>query len=298
MDIEFLREFLVLSKTCSYQEASEKLYITNSTLSKHIQKMESELGYTLFERSTRKVMLTDVGKVLKKNCEQILSLYDEALIQMNVEAAKASNTLSVAFSSAMFHYGILDLVLNFKKEHPDINVQISEISGPPQDTTFINKKADFIFANNISLFSGDIRSLPFTREELALFTSLEGPFAEKESVELSALANEELILSDRAYLQDLFFNACANAGFTPSVKLYTKIPQTAFQLAENNYANTVYPRSYLKEYNHKDRLHVVSFSPSITYDVYLLYMESKSLSAIGKLFYDYMAEHNHYPELL
>ncbi|MCC8137261.1 MAG: LysR family transcriptional regulator [Clostridiales bacterium] len=33
-----------LSETCSYQDASERLYITNSTLSKHIQKMEAELG--------------------------------------------------------------------------------------------------------------------------------------------------------------------------------------------------------------------------------------------------------------
>lgn len=298
MDIEFLREFLVLSKTCSYQEASEKLYITNSTLSKHIQKMESELGYTLFERSTRKVMLTDVGKVLKKSCEQILALYDDALIQMNAEAAKASNTLSVALSSAMFRYGILDLVLNFKKEHPDINVQISEISGSPQYTTFINKKADFIFANNLSLFSGDIQSLPIAREEIVLFTSMDSPFAERETIELSALINEELILPERADLQDLFFGACANAGYTPNVKLYTKIPQTAFQFAENNYANAVYPRSYLKEYNHKDKLHAVSFSPSITFDVYMLYMDNKSLSANGKLFYDYVAEHNRYPEPL
>ncbi|MCD7744011.1 MAG: LysR family transcriptional regulator [Lachnospiraceae bacterium] len=298
MDIEFLREFMVLSKTCSYQEASEKLYITNSTLSKHIQKMETELGYSLFERSTRKVMLTDVGKVLKKNCEQILALYDDALIQMNMEASKASNTLSVAFSSAMSRYGILDLVLNFKKEHPDISIQISEISDSPQYITFINKKADFIFASNLSQFSGDVQSLPLAREELVLFTSTDAPHAGNEKIELSVLENEELILPERAFLQDLFFGECTKAGFIPNVKLYTKIPQTAFQLAENNYACAIYPRSYLNEYNRRDKLCTVSFSPPITFDVYMLYMKKKPLSSIGELFNDYVKEHTHYPELL
>ncbi len=82
MDISFIREFMVLSETCNYQNASEKLYLTNSTLSKHIQKMEAELGTPLFERSTRKVTLTKEGKIFQQKCAQILDLYDDALRQM------------------------------------------------------------------------------------------------------------------------------------------------------------------------------------------------------------------------
>ncbi len=82
MDISYIREFMVLSETCNYQSASEQLYLTNSTLSKHIQKMEAELGTPLFERSTRKVTLTNEGKIFQQKCAQILELYDEALAQM------------------------------------------------------------------------------------------------------------------------------------------------------------------------------------------------------------------------
>ncbi len=82
MDISFIREFMVLSETCNYQSASEQLYLTNSTLSKHIQKMEAELGSPLFERSTRKVTLTNEGEIFRKKCGQMLALYDEALSLM------------------------------------------------------------------------------------------------------------------------------------------------------------------------------------------------------------------------
>ncbi len=82
MDISYIREFMVLSETCNYQSASEQLYLTNSTLSKHIQKMEAELGTPLFERSTRKITLTNEGKIFQQKCAQILELYDEALTQM------------------------------------------------------------------------------------------------------------------------------------------------------------------------------------------------------------------------
>ncbi len=82
MDIAFIREFMVLSETCNYQNASEQLYLTNSTLSKHIQKMEAELGHPLFERSTRKVTLTREGRIFQEKCSQILELYDDALSSM------------------------------------------------------------------------------------------------------------------------------------------------------------------------------------------------------------------------
>ncbi len=84
MDISFMREFMVLSETCNYQNASEQLYLTNSTLSKHIQKMEAELGHPLFERSTRKVTLTKEGEIFQEKCSQILALYDEALAKMEL----------------------------------------------------------------------------------------------------------------------------------------------------------------------------------------------------------------------
>ncbi|MCC8052190.1 MAG: LysR family transcriptional regulator [Clostridiales bacterium] len=285
MDIDFLREFMELSETCSYQDASERLYITNSTLSKHIQKMEAELGVPLFERSTRKVTLTEVGKILKEKCEKILPLYDEALMQMNMEATEATNTLTIAFTSPMYWYGVLDTILAFKDAHPQINLRLSELSDPPQKSAFTDNQAEFIFANSINGASKDIGYHPFRRDELLLITSMNSPLSQKSSIALHELAEEPLLLPNRAYLQDLFFNECAKEGFTPRVKLYAQDAPTALRLVESGYASAVFPRACCGEDAH---IHMVGLSPVISFETYMLYMKNKPFSSVGKLFYDYV----------
>jgi DNA-binding transcriptional LysR family regulator len=58
MEIDYWREFVVLAQTCNFQETAEILYSSQSTLSKHIQCIEAELGIPLFDRTTRKVKLS------------------------------------------------------------------------------------------------------------------------------------------------------------------------------------------------------------------------------------------------
>ncbi|MCD7814883.1 MAG: LysR family transcriptional regulator [Lachnospiraceae bacterium] len=291
MEIEFLREFIVLSETCSFQEASDRLYITNSTLSKHIQKMEAELGHPLFERSTRRVTLTEMGRILQENASEILTRYDEALIQMNKEAAKATNTLSVAFTNTTSRYGVLDTILSFKQEYPDINLQIAELQGPPQKSTFLDRQAEFIFASDKGCVTKDITHQTFAKEEVVLVTSVENPLAKKSILSLSEIASEQLLLPDRAFLQDLLFEACTNAGFTPKVRMYTNNAQTAFLLAANNYASAIFPRACLGEYTGEKEIRAVAFSPAITFEVYMLYMANKPFSSAGELFFDYVTAH-------
>ncbi|MCD8231072.1 MAG: LysR family transcriptional regulator [Clostridiales bacterium] len=64
MNIDYFREFIVLADCGSYIEASERLFIGQSSLSKHIMSMEKELGVPLFERTSRKVILTRFGELM------------------------------------------------------------------------------------------------------------------------------------------------------------------------------------------------------------------------------------------
>ena len=64
MDIEYFREFVILAETKNFWAASERLYIGQSSLSKHIKTLERDLGAPLFERTSRKVELTEFGKLM------------------------------------------------------------------------------------------------------------------------------------------------------------------------------------------------------------------------------------------
>lgn len=64
MNTNWLREFVVLADTCSYAEAAARLFMGQSSLSKHIKALEEELGMGLFERTSRRVRLSREGELL------------------------------------------------------------------------------------------------------------------------------------------------------------------------------------------------------------------------------------------
>ena len=73
MDIRALRYFVELVREQSFTRASEKLFVTQPTISKMIRNMEEELGQPLLSRAGRRFTLTDSGQVLFNRAQTILA---------------------------------------------------------------------------------------------------------------------------------------------------------------------------------------------------------------------------------
>ena len=87
MDLNWFLEFVVLSETLHYQNAADKLYTTQSTLSKHIQAMERELGSPLFKRSYHRLELTPFGRMMLPFAYDIIRIkggYEDAADRKSV----------------------------------------------------------------------------------------------------------------------------------------------------------------------------------------------------------------------
>ena len=79
MKIEYLNEFLVLARCLNYVVAADMLFLSQSTLTRHIQALEEFYGVSLFDRSTRKMTLTKEGELLIPYAKAILNKYGEYL---------------------------------------------------------------------------------------------------------------------------------------------------------------------------------------------------------------------------
>lgn len=116
MDSQYYQEFLTLVETKNFWEASERLFIGESSLSKHISRMEMELGVKLFDRSSRRVELTKYGKLFIPFAEQIVraqASYKEAIINaVRFDYTWLGAILSVAIL-------VIVLLLNVEKYAPE-----------------------------------------------------------------------------------------------------------------------------------------------------------------------------------
>ena len=82
MNIDYLKEFVVLADTGNFSRAADALFLSQSSLSKHIKAMEQELAIPLFRRTTRRLELTEDGMSFLTYARQISRLqyeYETAL---------------------------------------------------------------------------------------------------------------------------------------------------------------------------------------------------------------------------
>lgn len=81
MDLRSIREFIVLAEDLNYSSASNRLFLSRSSLTKHIQSLESELGIKLFLRDSHSVRLTKAGEMLAERFRTILQTFDDAVAE-------------------------------------------------------------------------------------------------------------------------------------------------------------------------------------------------------------------------
>ncbi|WP_165173440.1 LysR family transcriptional regulator [Adlercreutzia sp. ZJ242] len=97
MEIGDLREFIVLAEELNYTTAADRLFLSRSSLTKHIQAVESELGVQLFERNNRSVSLTPAGRAFLQRARAVLFAYHEAVEAARSAAAEDVEKLKVGY---------------------------------------------------------------------------------------------------------------------------------------------------------------------------------------------------------
>lgn len=107
----------------SFNAASRVLYISPVAIRKHIDKLEKELGVSLFERSSKGVVLTEKGEILYAAVKKMQNIYDECLLKLK---ADRKNKIRVGLSRH-FLLGNTDIVFKWLFDNNNYQVDIVEI---------------------------------------------------------------------------------------------------------------------------------------------------------------------------
>jgi len=128
MDISQLEVFLAVAREGGFSRAADKLYRTQSAVSQAIRKLESEIGESLFDRSSRDGRLTDAGHVLQEYAERLLNLREnarEALAELR-ELQKGKLVVGANEFTALY---LLRVLAEFRRLHPAIRIVVQRSLG-------------------------------------------------------------------------------------------------------------------------------------------------------------------------
>lgn len=128
MKIRVLEYFIALAESRSINEAAQKLYIAQPSLTKSLQLFEEEIGVQLFLRKKSGIQLTEAGKKILPEAKQIVAYYNGWL---NLSGQRPLQAVDVYIQASFPNFIFPNVILQFKKRYPDVQINC-EISAAPE----------------------------------------------------------------------------------------------------------------------------------------------------------------------
>jgi DNA-binding transcriptional LysR family regulator len=123
MELFQLEAFVAVVREGSFSKAAKALYRTQPAVSQIIQRLEEEVGQPLLDRSSRRGVLTDAGRVLLEHAERLLNLKAQALAAVNDVRHLRSGHLVIATNEVTCLY-LLPLLHEYRTRHPAVRVSV------------------------------------------------------------------------------------------------------------------------------------------------------------------------------
>jgi DNA-binding transcriptional LysR family regulator len=143
-DLNKLNAFVRVAERRSFTKAAADLRTTPSVLSKHIKELEDSLGFSLFNRSTHGIVLTDTGEELFQSCLQMLVQLDEHVVRARNLQAGPFGTLRVQATSEYARCVLAPLIFQFARRYPALRVHLSVLG---DDSAAAEEGFDVILAS-------------------------------------------------------------------------------------------------------------------------------------------------------
>jgi len=196
MDIARLYEFSVLAETRKYSAAARQLHIAQSTLSRHIQALEHELGHPLFLRTTRETELSEYGKLYLPFAQRIAAEHDRAMTALRTWERDRRSTVKVGVAHTPDLYHAIDYIVRFQRAYPDIPIHITEGGLAELAEAFDLGRFNIITMAYTDWETRPEEFIPAGRSRLVAVLPENHPFAAYGSIPLPMLEKAKLIVPE------------------------------------------------------------------------------------------------------
>ncbi len=175
MDIKQIECFIAVAEELNFTTAAEKMYLSQPSLSRHIQNLEKELNITLFIRDKRNVILTNAGSQLLTLAKMIVNDADEFIHTAHGLKTGKSGNLIIGYQNTASSV-ISEYLKSFISSYPHINLTIKEYNSVDLLNKISSREMDAAIVYTNSTRGYDFSSLNrqlFYQDEMALFLGAE-----------------------------------------------------------------------------------------------------------------------------
>ena len=218
MTIRHMRIFLEVCRTMNVTRAAENLYMTQPAVSHVIAELEKEAGCPLFDRISRRIYLTEAGRIFLEKARQILELHEELSAGFPALTGQAPLRIGSGITIANFHLPTILRRCRRLDGFPSVRVTVDQ-AGRIEEA-LLNSELDVALIEGVVRHPHLIRQ-PFSSYDMAAFCAPSHPLATRSPLSLDDLLTAELLLREPgSAIRDAFDSAlllrdrCAEPAWT------------------------------------------------------------------------------------
>lgn len=215
MDFKQLEAFVAVVKHQSFSKAARELFLTQPTISSHIQNLEKELDSILINRNNKTVTLTKSGEILYNHAIYILNNCKKAIYDIKEFSGKIEGIIDIACSSIPEAYILPEFLKYFSNNYPDVKFNISHYDSQYVISEILNERVSFGFVGS-KKNNSQIEYIDLADDELVLITpkslnlkNIDGYIDINQLYELTFIMRK-----DGSGTRDLIFNTLEQNNFS------------------------------------------------------------------------------------
>ena len=222
MELRHLRYFVTVGEEQHYGRAARRLHVAQPALSRQIQDLEGEIGFTLFDRLPRGVKISAAGKSFLEDARRILQQVSEATSRAARVARGQCGTLRVGFAESASWHGVApDSFRQFREQQPDAELQLNPSSSLEQVEAVRSGRLDAGFVFDFPKADRELDQIRVASHNLLLAAPKGHPLTKLKKLLLRDMADTSFVWFPRrqspAYY-DRLMHACFRGGLkTPHI---------------------------------------------------------------------------------
>lgn len=283
----------------SISKASKKLFISQPSLSQAVQRIEENLGTSLFTRTNSGLLLTFAGERYYQLATNMLKMYDDFLIEISDINEMKTGRINIGITTHLSTFVLPSVLPKFKERCPFIDVYIIEKNSTELEKSLLLGEIDFaVMHEPKKLNSGQINYESLVKDPFLLAMSPDNPLVKHgiklpdkiyPVIDFKLLTDEPFIMLQKEkrirHVTDSIFE---KAEVDPNIILTVKNFETAKRLASQDIGLTFVPLQYSKisSYDYTPSYFFIDDSYEANWTMCIATLKSSFLSKADNLFLD------------
>jgi len=285
-DLGDLRAFIAVAELASFRAAAETIHLSQPALSRRIDKLEDALGVRLFDRDTRNVELTAVGRDFARKARTLLDDLDAILLGVRAVAANRWGQVTLACIPSTVHYFLPAVLRQYHERFPRIRVRILDESANEVLSAVVHGEAEL----GLNMTGSDEPTIdfePLLSEPFVAACHRDHPLARQRTVTWAELGRYDFMTVDKASGNRLVLDlALGSKRERPQACFESRHVSTLVGFVESGLGVAAVPRLSMPRKGHPLLVSVPIVDPEVTRTVGLIKRRGRSLSPAAEHLYE------------